>query len=596
MLGYDDEASSDDEQVKSDGLNDEQAELEDDLEQEDLRDWGTSKADYYNADAIETEADALEEEEEARRLQQKQLRKLTEEDFGFNEHQWSEVENPIHAVSAGISTEKLPEQEVAKDAPLEERIRIFKNRYPEFEPLAKDYIALQKVHEDLSLAAQKAKAAAKFNSVVKANSEAVNSLQAPIAPVATTKLRALSAYLGCIMMYTAILTSTARPPFKQSMAISPAELRSHPVMQSLFLSKQLWDRVKDLPVPEVSDTAQQRAEDAQAENGLLVQVDENIRPASIVKGSQQRKRRRRTKSEQKAVKAERLAQAERQKRMQENEAKLADLNDLNDLIPSAENSVRRPAVMHSAVNGLDADDSDFGDEDVLTAQELAEKAQRKKSLRFYTSQIAQKANKRGAAAREAGGDVDLPYKERIKDRQARLTKNAEKRGTAAALDSERLGKTMDEVDEHNEDRGQKREEAALGEDYYNFIARKNKDKKAAKAELSALIQHSPHNKTNTSTLTPNSMTTDGKRGLPYQITHNKPLKPSDNQANNKTQRMKRKEGHSNNPRVKKKIRYEKKLKKLSSVRAVYKPGGEGKGGYGGELTGIKTDVRRGIKL
>lgn len=37
------------------------------------------------------------------------------------------------------------------------------------------------------------------------------------------------------------------------------------------------------------------------------------------------------------------------------------------------------------------------------------------------------------------------------------------------------------------------------------------------------------------------------------------------------------------------------MKKLSSMRPVYK-GGEGKGGYGGELTGIKTNVVKSMKL
>jgi U3 small nucleolar RNA-associated protein 3 len=51
-----------------------------------------------------------------------------------------------------------------------------------------------------------------------------------------------------------------------------------------------------------------------------------------------------------------------------------------------------------------------------------------------------------------------------------------------------------------------------------------------------------------------------------------------------------------NPRVKKRKKYEeKKKKKLSSIRAVYK-GGEGRGGYGGEKTGIKTGLVKSIKL
>ena len=42
-------------------------------------------------------------------------------------------------------------------------------------------------------------------------------------------------------------------------------------------------------------------------------------------------------------------------------------------------------------------------------------------------------------------------------------------------------------------------------------------------------------------------------------------------------------------------RYEDKKKKLNSVRAVYK-GGEGRGGYKGEMTGIKKGLVKSIKL
>lgn len=41
--------------------------------------------------------------------------------------------------------------------------------------------------------------------------------------------------------------------------------------------------------------------------------------------------------------------------------------------------------------------------------------------------------------------------------------------------------------------------------------------------------------------------------------------------------------------------FEAKKKKLGSIRAVYS-GGEKKGGYRGELSGIKTNLVKGVKL
>lgn len=52
----------------------------------------------------------------------------------------------------------------------------------------------------------------------------------------------------------------------------------------------------------------------------------------------------------------------------------------------------------------------------------------------------------------------------------------------------------------------------------------------------------------------------------------------------------------NNPRVKKRIMLAKNLQKLKSTRPFYNGGREGQGGYKGELTGIKTNLVRGIKL
>ncbi|KAI7531331.1 hypothetical protein KC316_g17222, partial [Hortaea werneckii] len=61
---------------------------EDDEEEE--MGWGTSKADLYGADEIETEEQALEEEQEALRLQRKQLQNMNAADYGFDESEWQD--------------------------------------------------------------------------------------------------------------------------------------------------------------------------------------------------------------------------------------------------------------------------------------------------------------------------------------------------------------------------------------------------------------------------------------------------------------------------------------------------------------------------
>lgn len=74
---------------------------------------------------------------------------------------------------------------------------------------------------------------------------------------------------------------------------------------------------------------------------------------------------------------------------------------------------------------------------------------------------------------------------------------------------------------------------------------------------------------------------DGKREIGWKIMKNKGLQP------------KRKK-EVRNPRVKKKLQYEKKMKKVSSVKAVYKGGLQG--AYGGEATGIKKNIVKSTKF
>ncbi|KAF2094897.1 hypothetical protein NA57DRAFT_80065 [Rhizodiscina lignyota] len=87
----------------------------------------------YNADIIETEQDALDEEQEARRLQQKHLEAMKEDDFGADLDE---------------------EQEEQKDAPAQEDVvERVKNAHPEFRYLAKEFLELLPLHRELAAAA-----------------------------------------------------------------------------------------------------------------------------------------------------------------------------------------------------------------------------------------------------------------------------------------------------------------------------------------------------------------------------------------------------------------------------------------------------------
>lgn len=534
---------------------------EEEDEEEGLEAWGSSRKDYYNADAIETEADALEEENEAKRLQQKHLKAMKEADFGFDEIDWLESgqgADDSKDGKDGVVTEVLPQLEITDDMSTEEQLKILKSRYPEFEPLAKDFVELQPEYASVLGEAQKAE-------------EALTGSEVSI-PIPIIKFRALASYLGSISMYFALLTSPAEDSNGKAVALSPAELRDHPIMGSLVKSRKHWETVKEWTLPDPSESGEEiEVDDLEEAEEPETAVPEFVKEKKSTKSDQREKKL--SKSQQAAEKARAEAEARRAEKIKEAEA---NLTDLADLVKTS--SKKSKALPKQVPPSHQDDDSDIGDEVALTAREAEEKAQKKRSLRFYTSQIAQKANKRGAAGRNAGGDEDLPYRERLKDRQARLNAEAERRGRSQANEAEQLGGESDEEDRRlaREVRG---DNAETDEDeYYDMVAARNKQKRAdkkARADQADAAQQGLYEEIE-------EIGPDGKRRITYQIEKNKGL-------------MAKRNKDVRNPRVKKRKKFEQKKKKLGSIRQVYK-GGEGRGGYGGELTGIKKNLVKSVKL
>ena len=549
-------------------------------EDEDNGGWGTSKRDYYNADVIETEADALEEEAEAIRLQKKHLQGLTEADFGFDEAEWLEFGKGGGQDDQGdenrVISEILPQLEITDSMGPEEKTRVLTTRYPEFQPLAKEFLELQDTHEELRLAAVALKSVEAHLSH-DSDKHASDEIPLNVASIAPLKYSALSGYLAALSMYLAIFSSNVEIEDGKAQSINPVELRDHPIMETLMQCRDLWGKVRDVQIPEPAELAINNKQDS-GDTNVLEEL-----PLNGVKGSQStekvdKARPKKTKKNA-AQRAAEIAQVEadkrRAERIQQTEENLKHLSTLKSISSRRSKLARVPDLQKDFEDG---DDSEFGDATTLTTYEAAEKAKRKKTLRFYTSQITQKANRRDNAGRDAGGDADIPHRERLRDRQARLNAEAESRGRKKKeLKGEALGGDSDEEDHKaaKEIRADDNEE-----DYYDLVATRSKQKKSDKAALAAAQQQAA--KEGGLVHAVEEVGADGKRAITYAIEKNKGLAP------------KRKKD-VRNPRVKKRKKYEDKKKKLSSIRQVYK-GGEGRGGYGGELTGIKKGLIRSVKL
>ncbi|GAB7361187.1 hypothetical protein MBLNU230_g1219t1 [Neophaeotheca triangularis] len=559
VLGYsepeedeDDSAEEDGRYARQDSDGDEGLGGEDDEEdEEEGLAWGTSKEDLYGADEIETEEQALEEEAEALRLQRKQLQGLSAADYGFDEEEWRKAgkeDAKEGQKQNGVVTEVLPQLQIAEDMGPAERLKLLKSRYPEFEPLGKELLAVKETHTMLE------------KEIKGKGKEEV--------PNAMAKYRAASAYLGSLTMYFVLLTSTAEDGNKKSAAMSATKLRDHPVMDSLVKCRELWQTAQGLPEDEQLADESPEPAPLQLSNGAL-ETKKAAKKDNKPKKSRAERHADAVQSASAARKAERLARTE------------ADLANLDNLVAPSALKKKQSKPTTKPTNPANDDDSDLGEEAPLTASEAAAKAQHKKSLRFYTSQIAQKANKRGAAGRNAGGDDDIPHRERLRDRQARLNAEAEKRGNNKKSDlGDDLGGESDEGDaaaarEIRDNAGAEDEDG-----YYDLVASRTAKKKSEKVALAQAQREAAL--TGGHVVPEEIVGADGKRKISYAIEKNKGLTPH-------------RKKDVRNPRVKKRKRFDEKKKKLASMKPVYK-GGEGKGGYKGELTGIKGGLVKSTKL
>lgn len=445
-------------------------------------------------------------------------------------------------------------------------IKLLRQRYPEFEPLSRELLELAPLHTQLS---------------AKVSLDKDGEADWGIFSVARVRFRALSAYLGALAMYFALLTSAA----ERGVPLAAAEIREHEVMEQLMACREVWGRVQDM------EEEEEEEQDSDAsEHGELDEADEE--EAVPVPASQ--------KGSKKSIKptaaphedAATAALARRAARQRSTEARLASLSGLRTTTATP---VKHAPAARRAVAGDDDDaSSDLGDEPSLLPHEAAAKAARKKSLRFYTSQLAQKSARRAGAGRAAGGDEDLPYRERFRDKMDRLNREAEVRGHKAGAGA--VGMELDGADGGSEDGASETnaERRARGDDDDDdddatgrLVERRALDKKdARRAREAAYVAAKEEGGRAVRVVAPAdavAVGADGRREIGWKIEKNKGLTA--------------KRGKDvRNPRVKKRRKYEDKTKKLASMKPVFKKGGEGKGGYGGELTGIKSGLVRSTKL
>lgn len=346
------------------------------------------------------------------------------------------------------------------------------------------------------------------------------------------KATALRAYLGCLSSYFAL--------FMEKLRLNEVfSMKDEPIMENILGCREIWRQANELP--ETGDEIEKAPSTEISPNSpQLSQISPNSPQLSP--------------------------------QISPNSALGSDSDSESDFVDAHEhlplridiNSRRNLAPLQSAAN------DDFTE--ITDAVDMEDKQRRKRTLRFYTSKIDQAAAK--ANHERFTGDIDVPYKERLYERQQRLLEEARKRG----LEKKDLGEELDEQEYGSGDEATAREVNAKDDEFYENVAQEKKTKKAARkmAHEEALAAA----KAGKLQELQESVGEDGKRAINYQILKNRGLTPHKKKDNRNT-------------RVKKRKKYEQAKKKLKSVRQVY----EGSlGPYEGEKTGIKKGLSRSVKL
>ncbi|KAK7056705.1 something about silencing protein 10 [Paramarasmius palmivorus] len=514
--------------------------------------WGKGKSAYYASNEAQLESDDEEalalEEQEAKRLQSKAREDMVDADFGLEDILEVETrEDDVFQEPAPTLTTSLPQDPKLLIRHLERTDAIS--------------LALARDWTDTTQSLLKSKAK-------------LEKLQAmdPFSP----SLGMIHLHHQTLLTYATALAFYLHLRAQERYAQKPELLKSHPVMKRLATLKEALTTLEDFNFAG-SDSEDQEDLDGDEDEGFGLEdedfEDEDMADEDLMadarslwdsRGSGDAEAdaeliRMFKQAQKDAVEPPSAPPKKKRKAASESGGKSIPVFDLvePEFVSSKSSSSR------SAGDSVDM----FGEATALQHADAADKTARKKSLRFHTSKIESTSAKRqGARNALLGGDDDIPYKERKREKEDRLAKDAK-----ARLEKQG-GMDLDDIEPEAREDGFEEDE----DGYYDLIARKSKEKKEKKkAEYEAARAGRLDG------MDENGVS--GPRSLTRAIMANKGLTPHRSKS-------------VRNPRVKKRQKFEKAKKKVASQKAVYKGGISETGGrYDGERSGI-TKVVKSVRL
>ncbi|KAG0246904.1 Sas10 C-terminal domain-containing protein [Mortierella sp. GBAus27b] len=587
-LDGDEDEEDEDEDEDLDGL-DGKGDDEDDMDLDKVS-WGKSKRSYYDAEEIESDEEtAKAEEEEALRLQKKRIAEMSEEDFAPEEEEsaWGTATGRgvlgdkdadralvegfekelqgidlLKAKQGSVVVEKIAKAGVSKLSK-QEILNVLQNQSPELLDLVEEFKEKMAMMQTI----------AELLQVISTLPRPYPEDKMPM-PFIRLKYQTFINYLTNIAFYIALKTSPEA---------TSVDLTNHPVIDALYELKKSIDKLDKMEKKKAISASMQDLleilesqgddEDEEEESDKEVktrQLKEDIKAKKAAKKSKK------SKAESAGSKSEVSTPKEFEYNV-----------DYEDEFVSYNKKAKKSSKSISSDKKRRVE-SDYGDLEELLDVDLEDKAQKKRSLRDYVAKLDQKANKRSKILK-GSGDSDIPYREKFKDRQEQLKRQAVKSAPEPKntelddldwnakdmADARRVAGGEDDVfsgDEGGEGRGSGRQDTQ-GEDYYQEVVRAKEAKKAARQALNESLEKS-------TSFEDTSIDPNDKRSISWQILKNKGLTPH----RKKEQR---------NPRVKNRNRYEAAKKKIKSVKRVFT---RLEGAYGGEKTGIKTGLARSVKF
>ena len=254
----------------------------------------------------------------------------------------------------------------------------------------------------------------------------------------------------------------------------PSLLQSHPILQRLLTLKQSLATLEDLDFAasdseDNEDDESMNMDDILADGEQVWRFDDavGLEPnelAELLEDASPKKLEKRTQTPPKRKRKTTITQDHPQ-----------PVGPVFDLVEPQFVSSKSSSSHELLANDADA----YGEMTALHSADLADKNVRKKSLRFHTSKIdSTSARRQGARNQALGGDDDLPYRQRKKEKDAQLVKEAAKK-----LNNQG-GDDLDDEDPESPRVGEKRsrqdEDEADPDGYYELVKKKSKENKEKK--------------------------------------------------------------------------------------------------------------------